>query len=98
MKKITVNILGQMIDLSIKDGSEDDFRKIVYHYTETIKKIQSKYPSKSSMEICVLAGLTITEEFYSFAAKKGNLNLVSLSKMEELINDSIKELDKNLQL
>ena len=98
MNKLSIDILGQKIDLVVKDGEIEDLKKISAYYKRTVDKISTNYPNKTSSEISILAGLMITEEFYSLINRKRTLDPEFDVKADSLINQAIKELEKSLTI
>ncbi len=98
MNKLSIDILGQKIDLVVKDGEIEDLKKISAYYKRKIDEISTHYPNKTSSEISILAGLMITEEFYSLINRKRTLDPEFDVKADSLINQAIKELEKSLTI
>lgn len=98
MEKLSLDILGQKMDIISKDGTNLDLQKITGYYKKVIDKIAQNYPYKTSLEIALLAGLTITEELYSLAKSKKLKDPEFDAKAEELIAKALKQLEVSLDL
>ncbi len=101
MEKYSFNILGQKINLATDDGTKTDFIKIVDYYRHIIDKLQKNYPDRTTMELAVLAGIQVTEEFYRYIknekSKSSNITFDD-ERINELLSEAIKQLDISLKL
>lgn len=93
MEKFTFDILGQKMDISIKNEDHNDVVAILKFYRKKVQELEELYPHKSSLEIAILAGVKVTDEYYSYykesvePKKKENYNI------NKMLDDLGKELD-----
>ena len=65
MEKFTFDILGQKMNISIKKDDHDEIVKVLKFYRKKVQELEKLYPYKSSLEIAILAGVRITDEYYA---------------------------------
>lgn len=92
MERFTFDILGQKMDISIKNEDHSDVVAILKFYRKKVQELEELYPHKSSLEIAILAGVKVTDEYYlyykeSTEQKKENYNI------NKILDDLRKELD-----
>lgn len=94
MEKLTFNILGQEMNISIKEDNREAILSVLKFYRKRIQELVKVYPYKSHLEIAILAGLRIADE-YSMCCNY----LTSLKKekndnnIDKILEDLGKELD-----
>ncbi len=98
MERFSFEILGQKLDITIKDGEKSDLIKIIKHYKDKANAIMESYPYKSSVEVALLAGIKITEELYALYQRKAPLLPETSKEIDQKLTDSIKELENTLEL
>jgi cell division protein ZapA (FtsZ GTPase activity inhibitor) len=94
MEKFTFDILGQKMNISIKKDDHDEIVKVLKFYRKKVQELEKLYPYKSSLEIAILAGVRITDEYYACYNERTS----SIKKEDNNINKILNELGKELDL
>lgn len=93
MEKFTFDILGQKMDISIKNEDHDDVVAILKFYRKKVQELEELYPYKSSLEIAILAGVKVTDEYYSCYKELTAPMKKENSNIDKMLDDLGKELD-----
>lgn len=93
MEKFTFDILGQKMDISIKNEDHDDVVTILKFYRKKVQELEELYPYKSSLEIAILVGVKVTDEYYSCYKELTDPIRKDNSKIDKMLDDLGKELD-----
>lgn len=98
MEKFSFEILGQKMDIVLKDGSKEDLVKVIKYYKEKINNLSESYPYKTSLEIALLAGIKVTEEFYTLYKKKILSDPEQNGRINKMVSEALKQLETTLDL
>lgn len=93
MEKFTFDILGQKMDISIRNEDREEVIAILKFYKKKVHDLEELYPYKSSLEIAILAGVKVTDEYYSCYKELTAPIKKENSNFNKMIDDLGKELD-----
>lgn len=96
--KYNLELFGQNFSLVTEDGKKDELIKVGNYFKSIVESLQKKAPNKSQLDIAVLAGLKVTDELYNLAKSKKTPMNGDNQKIEEIINQAIKQLEFSLKL
>ena len=95
--KYVLEIFGQEFILTTTDGEEEDLANVSEYFKKVAEELHAKFPKRPQLDIAILAGLKITDEYYAFAkAKKKSIN--EEKNFSDVIDEAIKRLDISLNL
>jgi len=86
------DIFGKTLKLQTTDGNEDDLIRVVKYYMDKVKQIYDANPHRAQTEVLTLAGITIADELFSLAKKKG----IGMPDTERKNSESISEIENLL--
>lgn len=93
-----LEIFGLEFSLTTKDGNKDELRKVAEYYKKVTEDLQRKSPNLPHINVAVLAGLTLTDELYNLAKSKSIKVANNDKKVDELINEAIKQLEFSINM
>lgn len=104
-KKITLKLFDRVFELATSDGNSEDLLKVAHYYKKVTENLKKLHPKRPELEIAVLAGLRITDELYNLLKKyeqnkddSVQNNSKDTIKVNDLINQALKELELSLKL
>lgn len=93
MEKFTFDILGEKMNISIKKEDHDDVIAILKFYRKKVQELKELYPHKSPLEIAILAGVRVTDEYYSCYKELTSPIKRENNNFDKILNELGKELD-----
>ncbi|OHD07317.1 MAG: hypothetical protein A2086_03105 [Spirochaetes bacterium GWD1_27_9] len=93
-----LELFGQDFSLTTKDGNKEELRKVADYYRKKIEELLKKFPNTPYLNIAVLAGLTVTDELYNLSKSKNTNFVFEEKKIDEILNEAIKQLEFSLTL
>jgi len=97
-KTYTFDLFGQDFSITTEDGNTEELKKISDYYKRTVNELVKKFPNRPQLNLAILAGLKITDELYNLAKNKKVNLLDDEKKIDELLNEALKQLDISISL
>jgi len=93
-----LEIFGMEFSLTTKDGDREGLKRVAEYYKRVVTELQKKSPNLPHINVAVLAGLTLTDELYNLAKSKNLKVDVDDRKVDELLNQALKQLEISLNI
>lgn len=93
-----LEIFGLEFPLTTKDGNGEQLKRISEYYKRAVTELQKKSPNLPHLNIAVLAGITLTDELYNLAKSKNVKISGDDKKVDELLNEALKQLEIYLNI
>ena len=95
--KFELNLFGQTFFFTTTDGKKEELIRVGNYYKSIVNSLEEKFPTKSHLDIVVLAGLMITDELYMVLKSRNRNFSIEDKEIEKKILDLINSLDTILK-